>query len=233
MLDYRGKIGAAVQPDCDRAMGIGEFQSSRFEPTSNAEKKIPCGFRLASRQPRTKFFPHSGVATSLRLGLSRHLKSSRGTRDLRKARESHCCFAQLPPRARTTILMRPRPHSNLSVEPLHEGGVLFVDDFQDVWIEEYIVNPPTHILNGFIWALWGVYDYSLTFPTSQARDLFNRCVETLNEKSCTLRQWLLVAIRAVWNQTTDGSESLLSSTPYRAAASHGPTHQLPVFARNR
>ena len=62
-----------------------------------------------------------------------------------------------------------------------EGGVLFVDEFQDVWIEEYIVTPPTHILNGFIWALWGVYDYSLTFPTSQARSLFSRCVETLTK----------------------------------------------------
>ena len=30
----------------------------------------------------------------------------------------------------------------------------------DVWIEEYIVDPPSHILNGFIWALWGVYDYA-------------------------------------------------------------------------
>ena len=36
------------------------------------------------------------------------------------------------------------------------GGVIFEDKKKDFWIEEYIVHPPTHILNGFIWALFGV-----------------------------------------------------------------------------
>ena len=30
-----------------------------------------------------------------------------------------------------------------------------------------------------MWALWGVYDYSLVYPDSDARDLFARCVKTL------------------------------------------------------
>src|SRR5262245_18145014 len=41
------------------------------------------------------------------------------------------------------------------------GGVVYVDENGDTWFEEYIVSPPTHILNGFIWATWGVYDYFL------------------------------------------------------------------------
>lgn len=40
-----------------------------------------------------------------------------------------------------------------------QGGVIFTDDEGHRWIEEYIADPPTHILNGFIWALWGVVDY--------------------------------------------------------------------------
>ena len=46
-------------------------------------------------------------------------------------------------------------------KPIEEGGVVFTDDAGDIWFEEYIVSPPTHILNGFIWAAWGVHDFFL------------------------------------------------------------------------
>jgi heparosan-N-sulfate-glucuronate 5-epimerase len=60
-----------------------------------------------------------------------------------------------------------------------EGGVAFTDDAGDLWFEEYIVSPPTHILNGFIWATWGVYDYFLATKEKFAQDLFARAVQTL------------------------------------------------------
>ena len=60
-----------------------------------------------------------------------------------------------------------------------DGGVAFTDDRGDLWFEEYIVSPPTHILNGFIWAAWGVYDYFLATKDLAARDLFFRSVQTL------------------------------------------------------
>ncbi|MCK4827490.1 hypothetical protein KA005_67800, partial [bacterium] len=41
------------------------------------------------------------------------------------------------------------------------GGVTYIDEKGYTWFEELIFNPPTHVLNGFIWALWGVYDYYL------------------------------------------------------------------------
>lgn len=63
--------------------------------------------------------------------------------------------------------------------PVAAGGVAFTDDHGDVWFEEYIVSPPTHILNGFIWALWGVYDYFLATQDQAARDLSRRGVRTL------------------------------------------------------
>jgi len=59
------------------------------------------------------------------------------------------------------------------------GGVVFIDEDRRPWIEEYIVTPPTHILNGFMWALWGVYDYWLLTRDSAAEDLFRRCIDTL------------------------------------------------------
>ena len=63
--------------------------------------------------------------------------------------------------------------------PMSEGGVAFTDDSGDLWFEEYIVSPPTHILNGFIWASWGVYDYFLATKDNAAQELFARAVSTL------------------------------------------------------
>lgn len=64
-------------------------------------------------------------------------------------------------------------------KPISEGGVAFTDDRGDLWFEEYIVSPPTHILNGFIWATWGIYDYFLATKNAAPQDLFARAVQTL------------------------------------------------------
>jgi hypothetical protein len=63
--------------------------------------------------------------------------------------------------------------------PMAEGGVAFTDENGDLWFEEYIVSPPTHILNGFTWASWGIYDYFLATGDTSARELFSRAVRTL------------------------------------------------------
>lgn len=60
-----------------------------------------------------------------------------------------------------------------------EGGVAFTDDRGDLWFEEYIVSPPTHILNGFIWAAWGLYEYVLATKDDSASKLFSRAVQTM------------------------------------------------------
>jgi heparosan-N-sulfate-glucuronate 5-epimerase len=64
-------------------------------------------------------------------------------------------------------------------KPVTEGGVAFTDELGDIWFEEYLVSPPTHILNGFIWAAWGVYDYFLATQDRSAQELFTRAVRTL------------------------------------------------------
>ena len=60
-----------------------------------------------------------------------------------------------------------------------EGGVTLTDAQGYVWFEEYLVSPPTHILNGFIWAAWGVYDYFLATRSSAAQQVFESAVHTL------------------------------------------------------
>jgi hypothetical protein len=63
--------------------------------------------------------------------------------------------------------------------PMNDGGVAFTDESGDLWFEEYIVSPPTHILNGFIWAAWGIHDYFLATQDASAQELFQRAVRTL------------------------------------------------------
>jgi hypothetical protein len=65
------------------------------------------------------------------------------------------------------------------LKSVDQGGVAYVDERGDVWLEEYIVSPPTHILNGFIWASWGVYDYFLVTREPRAQQLFEQAVRTL------------------------------------------------------
>lgn len=63
---------------------------------------------------------------------------------------------------------------------IKDGGVKFIDKKGNVWLEEYIVAEPTHILNGFIWALWGVRDYYFLTKDSNALDLWKEGVRTLS-----------------------------------------------------
>lgn len=65
--------------------------------------------------------------------------------------------------------------------PVEGGGVAYLDGEGDWWFEETIVDPPTHILNGFLWAAWGVYDYILHSQSEEAKDIFGRGVSTLKK----------------------------------------------------
>jgi len=62
---------------------------------------------------------------------------------------------------------------------VEHGGVLYAGPGDDVWIEEYMVDPASHILNGCIWALWGVYDFALLTADPWAWQLFSIVSKTI------------------------------------------------------
>ena len=78
--------------------------------------------------------------------------------------------------------------AHTAFEPLHldvaRGGALVTDPKGDIWIDEFIVHPTSHVLNGFIWALWGVRDYAEWSGRSDASHLWTRAVGTLMRRLC-------------------------------------------------
>jgi hypothetical protein len=69
-------------------------------------------------------------------------------------------------------------------ETVDHGGVGYVDPEGNYWIEEYIVHPapPTHILNGFMWTVWGLWDYVLATGDPTVRGLFDKSIKTIAAK---------------------------------------------------
>ena len=85
----------------------------------------------------------------------------------------------------------------LVIIDVKNGGVTFKDKQGNIWIEEYIIkNDPTHILNGFIWGLWGIYDYWLLTKNKGVEKLFYRYVKTIynNINEYDIGYWSLYEI---------------------------------------
>lgn len=74
-------------------------------------------------------------------------------------------------------------------QPTDAGGVAFADDRGDRWFEEYIVSPPTHILNGFIWSA-GAYTTTSLPPTIAPRRNCSRA----RRKLCST-----ISIATIWD----------------------------------
>jgi heparosan-N-sulfate-glucuronate 5-epimerase len=178
LLDYRGKIGPQYNPIAIAQYGLGNYnlfcQSS--ETTRRTKFFLAADWlcqRLEKNQRGLSVWNHhfdweyrdtlrapwySALAQGQGISLLvRAHKESRGERYLDAAKLALVSF----------------------FTPVSEGGVAVTDDRGDLWFEEYIVSPPTHIINGFIWAAWGLYDYFLATQDRSVQELFARAVQTL------------------------------------------------------
>ncbi|MFQ5823063.1 MAG: D-glucuronyl C5-epimerase family protein [bacterium] len=64
---------------------------------------------------------------------------------------------------------------------LREGGVYSVDNDGNIWFEEYPTNPPCHVLNGFIFALLGLWEYFKLTDDKNAKILWEKGLSTLEK----------------------------------------------------
>lgn len=177
-LDYHGKIGLQYNPIAIAQYGLGNYNLWRRDNDPQRRKKfiLIADWLAAHLEPNlaglavwnhhfdweyrdTLHAPwYSGLAQGQGISvLVRAHKESGDPKYLHAAGRAFAAFEH----------------------PVDKGGVAFIDKTGDLWFEEYIVSPPTHILNGFIWALWGVYDYFVATKGQSAQDLFSRGVRTL------------------------------------------------------
>jgi len=72
-----------------------------------------------------------------------------------------------------------------------QNNCINIDNSGYLWIEEYPLNPPARILNGFIYSLFGVYDFHEKTKSQEARDVLIKGLTTLehNLKHYDLGKW--------------------------------------------
>ncbi len=179
MLDYRGAIGLQYNPIAIAQYGLGNY--NLYRRTGDPEKRqrfLEMADWMANNLERN----HA------KLWMWMHKFDWEYRETLRKPWYSALAQGQgvsLLVRAyqetgeRRYMEAADRAFASFRVG-VHDGGVTYVDQQGHTWFEEYIVSPPTHILNGFIWASWGIHDYALATNDSAARELFDRSVCTLS-----------------------------------------------------
>jgi heparosan-N-sulfate-glucuronate 5-epimerase len=192
MLDYHGQIGLQYNPIAIAQWGLGNY--NLFCRTAQPDRKRK--FLLAANWLVTHLEQNAhGIwvwnhhfdweyRTPLRAPWYSGLAQGQGISLLVRAHAAtgDQGFLQAVERAFVSLCT-----------PIADGGVIFTDDHGDRWIEEYIVSPPTHILNGFLWAAWGVYDFFLATSDNSVRGLFDQFTQTLirNLDSYDLGFWSL------------------------------------------
>ena len=182
MLDYRGNLGLQYNPNAIAQLALGYYDKfisgkgcSKEFLTQAAyflnhgrlvkdgvllwEYKFPFEMRNQLTSPwRSALAQGQGISVCLRA-----YKLSNDDRYLDAAIKAFKSFSYLANE--------------------HPEGVLDDSDGY-TWLEEYIVSPPNHVLNGFIWALYGVRDYAVVMNDKYAWSLWDDCVKTLSENLC-------------------------------------------------
>lgn len=62
-----------------------------------------------------------------------------------------------------------------------QGGALRIDKNGYKWLEEYPSNPPSYVLNGFIYSLLGILDLYRVTKNPNAKELYDNCILTLEK----------------------------------------------------
>ena len=178
MLDYRGAIGPQYNPIAIAQWGLAHYNQFcvtgdeiRSHKTLKAANWLCDNLEQSSQglwvwnhhfdwdyRDTLKAPWYSGLAQGQ--GVSLLLRAHTHTGDTKYLQAADRAFVSL-------------------TRPIAEGGVLFEDEEKNLWIEEYLVNPPTHILNGSMWALWGVFDFWRARADTKAKETFDRGVNTL------------------------------------------------------
>ncbi|MBI3317866.1 MAG: hypothetical protein HYZ90_01780 [Candidatus Omnitrophica bacterium] len=177
LLNYRGRLGLKYNPIAIAQYGLAQF--NRWQETGDPEarqrtlsvadwlvqhlERTPAGIELWTHHfewpYREMLRPPWPSALAQGQGISVLVRAHLQTNDSR--------YLQAAQRALKAFEL-----------PIQEGGVVVKDPDGGLWLEEYLVTPPSHILNGGIGACWGLLDYWLAAGDSTARRLFDEAAAT-------------------------------------------------------
>jgi hypothetical protein len=210
MLDYRGDIGVQYNPIAIAQYGLARYNLSclhsslaaatwlakNLRPNAHGIPVWMHHFNWPYRQTlRAPWY--SGLAQGC--GLSMLVRAAAATENVSRGTSGGTFFGAAAHEAFRSM--------QLSVA---DGGVLDTDSQGHTWIEEYLVEPPSHILNGFIWALWGVRDYAQWARSAPAKHLWQSGLRTLEARlaSYDTGRWSLYEL------PPPGAEHMLASQYY-------------------
>ncbi len=71
-----------------------------------------------------------------------------------------------------------KAYDYLKIE-IKDGGVRRFDENGDLWLEEYPSDPPSYVLNGFIYAIFGLFDLFRVTQNLEVKKDIDDCLKTL------------------------------------------------------
>ncbi len=178
LLDYHGKVGLQYNPIAVAQYGLGNYNHFRRagDPQRRSKFLAVADWLVANleRSPAGQWVWNHHFdweyRTPLRAPWYSALAQGQGVSLLVRASQETGLPAYEEAASRAFATFQ---------RSMDEGGVSCRDSAGHLWFEEAIVRPPTHILNGFLWAAWGVYDYLLHTQSHEAEQLFAEAVRTL------------------------------------------------------
>lgn len=180
MLDYHGAVGLQYNPIAIAQYGLGNYNA--FCRTGDAARQSTClnaadwlVINLEQNPQGEWVWNHHfdwEYRDTLKAPWYSALAQGQGISLLVRAHQEtgDAVYLEAANKAFATFL-----------KTLNDGGVSTIDAQGYTWFEETIVDPPTHILNGFLWASWGIYDYALHTGAAQATWLFDEAIKTLGD----------------------------------------------------
>jgi len=179
LLDYRGHVGRRYNPIAIAQWGLGNFNLHRRTGRSEHEERwlLAADWLVANLGPNAKGVPvwrHDfdwEYRDTLKAGWYSALAQGQGISLLCRAHRAT---------GRDVYLRAAEAAFRALGLDVASGGVRLADGSDGAWLEETVVDPPTHILNGFLWALWGVRDWAVTSGDPDAARLLDACARTLS-----------------------------------------------------
>jgi hypothetical protein len=177
LLDYRDNRGLQYNPHAIAQYGLARF-NHWCETRSPADEKAWLAaatwleLQLTPNSAGVPVWMHefdleyrgilpapwySGAAQGL--GVSLLVRAADATGEWRFAKTAHQAFKAF-------------------TREVSAGGVLS-KDARGIWIEEFLVDPPSRVLDGFITAVFGVLDYARFTGAPDVERLFHTCVSTI------------------------------------------------------